>query len=298
MKKRKLLGMIIALGLTLNLSTGLAANAVENLEDKPQIEEEQREEEQKEEEHEITVEEVVKLTYNNSTQKVGEKLDLSLLDVKAINVNDDSIKYRIEYGEYEDTENPIGNALNEEGVLIKSGVYKIVIQALNDEKECLAEGIATITIVEEEKEVNQAPVITGNGAIIQQYEKFDVNTLGIKAIDKEDGDLTEKIVIDSKVDTSKAGVQSVYVSVKDSVGNETKEVFSVVVKEKGRPIITGIKGDRLVLKVGDKFNNSMLEVKAVDKEDGDLTNKVEYEGTVDTSKSGIYAVTAKVSDKD
>ncbi|MGL5649155.1 MAG: immunoglobulin-like domain-containing protein, partial [Clostridium sp.] len=45
-------------------------------------------------------------------------------------------------------------------------------------------------------------------------------------------------------------------------------------------------------------NNSMLEVKAVDKEDGDLTNKVEYEGTVDTSKSGIYAVTAKVSDKD
>ncbi|MGL4873799.1 MAG: immunoglobulin-like domain-containing protein [Clostridium sp.] len=287
MRKRKLLGMIVALGLAVNLSTGLVANATENVGDAPAIE---QGEEKKEE--------VVKLTYNNSTQKVGEVLNLNLLNAKAINMNDEATKYIIKYGAWDDTENPIFDVVNKKTAVIeKAGVYNVVIQALKG-NSVVAEGQATITVIEDDKKVDEAPVISGKGAIIKQYETFDVSTLDIKATDKEDGDITKNIVIDSKVDTSKAGIQSVYVSVKDSAGNESKEVFTVVVKESGRPVITGIANDKLVLKVGEKFDNSMLGVKATDKEDGDLTSKVVYEGTVDTSKVGTYKVTAKVSDKD
>ncbi|MGL5417373.1 MAG: immunoglobulin-like domain-containing protein [Clostridium sp.] len=305
MRKKKIIGMIIAFGLVVNLSTGLVVNAAESVVNDPQVEQakdvsdenvasdEVKEEPKAEDEKK---DEVVKLTYNKSTQKVREKLDLSLINAKAINVNDASTKYEIKFGVWPDTENPIGNAMNEEGVLVKPGTYNIVIQAINSKKECVAEGTTTIKIISEEKEKDQAPVITGSGAIINQYEKFDINSLGIKASDKEDGDLTSKIIINSKVDSSKAGVQSVYASVKDSSGNETKEVFSVVVKERGRPVIIG--SDRLVLKVSDKFNYSMLKLTASDKEDGDLTEKITFTGKVNTSKAGVYTVTAKVSDKD
>ncbi|MFH4095036.1 immunoglobulin-like domain-containing protein, partial [Acinetobacter baumannii] len=38
---------------------------------------------------------------------------------------------------------------------------------------------------------------------------------------------------------------------------------------------------------GDKFD-LMVGVSATDKEDGDLTSKVMYEGTVDTSRTGTF----------
>ena len=51
----------------------------------------------------------------------------------------------------------------------------------------------------------------------------------------------------------------------------------------------------ITLRVGDTFD-SMRNVKAVDKEDGDLTNKVKHKGDVDTSKPGTYIVEYMVVD--
>ena len=60
------------------------------------------------------------------------------------------------------------------------------------------------------------------------------------------------------------------------------------------PVITA---KDVTLKVGDKFE-PMAGVTATDKEDGNLTSKLTYEGKVDTDKTGSYTVTYKVSDKD
>ena len=40
----------------------------------------------------------------------------------------------------------------------------------------------------------------------------------------------------------------------------------------------------------------MSNIKAIDKEDGDLTNRVEHKGDVDTSKPGKYIVEYSVVD--
>ena len=45
----------------------------------------------------------------------------------------------------------------------------------------------------------------------------------------------------------------------------------------------------ITLRVGDKFD-PMSNIKAIDKEDGDLTNRVEHKGDVNTSKPGKYIV--------
>ncbi|MGQ0517963.1 immunoglobulin-like domain-containing protein, partial [Bacillus sp. D-CC] len=47
--------------------------------------------------------------------------------------------------------------------------------------------------------------------------------------------------------------------------------------------------------VGDSFD-PMVKVKAIDKEDGDLTFKVKVDGEVDASKAGTYILTYTVTD--
>ena len=40
----------------------------------------------------------------------------------------------------------------------------------------------------------------------------------------------------------------------------------------------------------------MVGVSATDKEDGDLTSKIAYEGTIDTTKAGTYEIIYSVKD--
>ncbi|MGL6184468.1 MAG: glycosyl hydrolase family 18 protein [Clostridium chrysemydis] len=61
------------------------------------------------------------------------------------------------------------------------------------------------------------------------------------------------------------------------------------------PTFSGIEDKTINL--GDSFN-PLEGVKANDKEDGDLTSKIEVTGKVDTSKSGKYTLTYKVSDSE
>ncbi|BDF57242.1 hypothetical protein CE91St36_00590 [Christensenellaceae bacterium] len=62
--------------------------------------------------------------------------------------------------------------------------------------------------------------------------------------------------------------------------------------------IPKIMAEDKTLTVGDTFD-PMKDVTASDKEDGDLTDKVEViNNTVDTSKTGTYTITYKVTDKD
>lgn len=55
---------------------------------------------------------------------------------------------------------------------------------------------------------------------------------GVSATDKEDGDLTNKITVDGKVDTSKAGTYELTYTVKDSKNHKVNAKQTVTVKEK------------------------------------------------------------------
>lgn len=74
------------------------------------------------------------------------------------------------------------------------------------------------------------------------------------------------------------------------------DAFSFTVHYKDDNIAPVINAKDRTMKIGDKFN-PLEGVTASDKEDGDLTNKIEIvENTVDTTKSGEYKVVYKVTD--
>ncbi|MGF9767240.1 M4 family metallopeptidase [Bacillus albus] len=119
-----------------------------------------------------------------------------------------------------------------------------------------------------------------------------------KAIDKEDGDLTSKVKVDGKVDTTKSGTYVLTYTATDSKGHEVtaKQTVTVKVREE-------VENELPILKVpatttiteGDQFN-PMVGVSATDKEDGDLTSKVTYEGIGDTTKAGTFEIIYSVAD--
>ena len=86
----------------------------------------------------------------------------------------------------------------------------------------------TITIVDKEN-----PVITLNGDTnIELFAGDNYEELGYNASDNYDKDLTDKVVVDSNLDTTKVGDYTIKYSVKDSSGNYTEVVRNVKVKEK------------------------------------------------------------------
>lgn len=146
---------------------------------------------------------------------------------------------------------------------------------------------------------DEAPVIDCVDELtVYVGDKITSDLLNLRVTDKEDGDLTDKAVVDtSKVDTTKSGLYQITITVKDSFGNGINKTVKVTVKEKEvneAPVITA---SDVTLNIGESFDKSMLNVKAQDKEDGDLTDKLTIETSeVNTSKVGTYKVYLDVTD--
>ncbi|WP_165005015.1 MULTISPECIES: immunoglobulin-like domain-containing protein [unclassified Enterococcus] len=82
----------------------------------------------------------------------------------------------------------------------------------------------------------QAPELVANDIEINKFELFDPfdSRIGLKATDKIDGDLTDKItVVENNVDTSTPGDYQVTYQVTNSVGETTRKTINVkvVIKE-------------------------------------------------------------------
>ena len=176
---------------------------------------------------------------------------------------------------------------------------------------------------------NSLPEIKGvEGDVVEKGSDYDL-LKGIKAFDKEDGDLTKKIKVTGDVDTSKLGKYKVQYKVTDSDGAYRTKWHYVYVVEEGslngskdkaskdknkqkaevasnketskkdldenKPLITVPTKD--LVYQGDNFD-PMKGVKALDKKDGDITDKVTVKGDIDTSKTGLQYITYHVKDSD
>ncbi|MEH0697678.1 immunoglobulin-like domain-containing protein [Vibrio owensii] len=115
---------------------------------------------------------------------------------------------------------------------------------------------------------------------------------GVTASDKEDGDLTNSITVEGSVDVNTVGTYVLVYSVKDSDNNETKQSRTVVVYSLV-PEFEGVTDTTIQL--GDAFD-PMAGVKATDAEDGDLTDQVRVEGSVDVNVLGVYDLVYRVTD--
>ncbi|PAW08001.1 chitinase [Vibrio sp. V1B] len=136
------------------------------------------------------------------------------------------------------------------------------------------------------------PVFSGISDIrVHHGSSFDPYA-GVAASDKEDGDLTNSITVEGSVDVNTVGTYVLVYSVKDSDNNETKQSRTVVVYSLV-PEFEGVTDTTIQL--GDAFD-PMAGVKATDAEDGDLTDQVRVEGSVDVNVLGVYDLVYRVTD--
>lgn len=136
------------------------------------------------------------------------------------------------------------------------------------------------------------PVFSGVSDVrVHHGSSFDPYA-GVIASDKEDGDLTNSITVEGSVDVNTVGTYVLVYSVKDSDNNETKQSRTVVVYSLV-PEFEGVTDTTIQL--GDAFD-PMAGVKATDAEDGDLTDQVRVEGSVDVNVLGVYDLVYRVTD--
>lgn len=115
---------------------------------------------------------------------------------------------------------------------------------------------------------------------------------GYKAIDSYEGDLTAKVkVTNEKIDDKNYNI--IY-EVEDSSGNKEQKVRKVEIIDDISPTIS-LNGNRnMVIALNGEYAESGAIAK--DEIDGDITDKIQIIGEVDTSKEGTYYITYKVQD--
>lgn len=140
-----------------------------------------------------------------------------------------------------------------------------------------------------------APVITLNGeADLKISTGEEYVEAGFVANDDCEGDISDKVVVSGEVDTAKNGSYVITYAVKDSYGNECVINRNVTVQDITPPTIS-LKGDKnQYIKIGSTYSDPGFS--ALDTVDGDMTDKVQVSGSVDTSKIGSYTINYKVTD--
>ena len=222
----------------------------------------------------------------NATDKtltVGDEFD-PLADVTAEDEEDGDITDKIEILENEvDTTKP--------------GKYEVTYKVTDNGGASYVKTIK-VTVNPKMEPINAAPIIKAEDKTLTVGDTFDPKA-DVTATDEEDGDLTNKIeILKNDVDTTKPGKYEVTYKVTDRKGASYTKSITVTVNPKMEVLnaIPTIKAEDKTLTVGDTFDPK-ADVTAEDVEDGDLTDKIEVlKNEVDTTKSGKYEVTYKVTD--
>ena len=109
------------------------------------------------------------------------------------------------------------------------------------------------------------------------------------AKDNYDGDITDKV-------KEEWGENSLILSVSDSSGNNASVSVPVEYLDDTTPPEFYFLGDmNMYMKVGSVFDEPGYS--ATDNADGDITDKVTVDGSVDTSEAGVYTITYTVTDE-
>lgn len=139
-----------------------------------------------------------------------------------------------------------------------------------------------------------APIIQTDTVTIPQYKTFDPKQ-GITVYDNKYGDITSSLeVVSNSVNTAVLGEYQVKYKVTNEAGVSSEKIRTVKVINNQKPVINVSNSTKYIYR---PFN-ALENVTATDLEDGDLTNFIIVDGTVDTEQLGDYTLTYSVSDKD
>lgn len=152
------------------------------------------------------------------------------------------------------------------------------------------------------KQRDQAPTISGAqlNPVVQQggsYNPLD----GVTANDREDGNLTDQIVVSGfdQDDLNFAGTYVITLKVTDSANNETIVTINLTVEGTTAalpPVLNGIKGQQTYY-IGSGDFNPIAGVTAIDPVDGNITSSIQVTGTLLLDTPGQYTLTVRVTNQ-
>ena len=139
----------------------------------------------------------------------------------------------------------------------------------------------------------QKPKIVLQGEeVYRQPYYIEFTEPGFTAIDIYEGDLTSRVTIKKEIINDNE--YNLIYEVSDLSGNKAQNLRKVIIIDDIPPEITLNGNSNIIIPLNEEYvENGAI---AIDKKDGDLTEKIEIEGKVDTSKEGTYYVTYKVRD--
>lgn len=178
-----------------------------------------------------------------------------------------------------------------------------VTYSVTDNQGAKATKQVTATVYQEE--INHAPTISAEDIRIPLHSSFtEADALkNVTAYDEEEGYISERITVDiSKVNTDQIGDYIITYKVKDNPGLETvKQVTVTVYQEIVVNEYPTIECHDFSIEEGSSLTNKeiikLANVKAEDKEDGPLTDKIIVSrNNLDLNNPGTYKITFTVED--
>ena len=118
---------------------------------------------------------------------------------------------------------------------------------------------------------------------------------GYKAHDNIEGDITEKVITEGIVDTSKAGEYKVKYTVTNNSGIQKSIHRIVKVYEKNEGLLTFELIGKAKISIEEGTIYKEPGYKAIDTIDGNITNKVKIEGYVNINQVGDYTLTYTIT---
>jgi len=135
-------------------------------------------------------------------------------------------------------------------------------------------------------------MIKGKENYEQSYKKEYVEP-GFEAVDNYDGDLTNKVKVEKK-DIDENNYILIY-KVEDLSGNKAIKIRNITLIDDVAPDLTLNGNSIMTILINGKYEEK--GARAEDEKDGNLTDKIDIIGAVDTKKEGTYTITYKVKDK-
>ena len=214
-------------------------------------------------------------------------LELSVKDGEIIN-----LEYENEIVPPEVTAVYKGSIINREGTKVEVikegeanlnelGTYNLIYSAEYKNQKVLAK----VTLVIEDKTPPVIELVSDSEYFTSPIAEYEEE--GFTAIDNYDGDVTDKVIREEK-----DGI--VTYKVTDSSGNTNEVERKILYKDVVAPVITLTKGADITVSVGEEFTEPGYQ--AIDDCDGDISNSVEVEGSVNGLEYGDYTLVYKVKD--
>lgn len=219
------------------------------------------------------------LTVENPTVTVlkGDVVTLENFGVKATDAEDGDLE--VKYDVIPSTD--------------KVGTFNFVVYAV-DKEGLKTSKTLTLVVNERQSAVNNAPVINVEKDVVTVKVGAQVSLadFGITATDVEDGTL--EVTSDELPSTANAGTFKFFVYATDKEGVKTsKELTLEVVKENTAPVITA---NNVTINLGEPWDLSMHNIKAVDSNGKDITDRVQVETNCDGTRHGVFPVIITVTD--